>query len=427
MNLLQKAIQSITGRNRGSQAQSVSLAKDERDFRAARRLKRHTPYKVGLEINNLELAIQAAENPYHPDRRRLYAIYDEVMDDGHLASVFQTRIDRVLAEPFVIVEEGLPIGERFNDDVRQLIYKQWLYDFLRYSLESKGWGHSLIEFAFNKADQTVKDVYLIWREHVEPETGKLHMEIYSEEHLPFRERPWNRFLLEVGDKYDLGFLKKAARLVILKKYSVTDWSRRSERYGQPLLGIKTARTRDEELDAIEEMAANFGSNGYVILDDTDEVQIIESSQAMTWQIFDGLAKRMDDEISKLILGQTMTTDTGANRAQAEVHERQLDSIIEADMRWLTFIINDELFPFLISKGYQLEGFRFEFYRTTEEGEQEAREERMGGAAGKYPGAQEEAASEEDPEPDVNAGQQSEELSRAQKKSPYRSVGRSSNA
>lgn len=423
MSIFTRAINVLfPARSGGNQEQ---LVKQERDFRAARKLKKHHRYQIPMEIGNLDVAIQAAESPLNPDRRRLYDMYEEAMQDGHLSSVWQTRVERVLAEPWVVVEEGKPVGKRFNEEAKKLLYKMWIYDFMRYSMDAKLWGHSLIEFARTREDGSVRDVYLIWREHVKPELGELHMELFTDEAILYRERPWSQVLLEVGDKYDLGLLRKATRLVILKKYSVTDWARRSERYGQPLLGIKTARTRDEELDALEDMASNFGANGYVILDDTDEVQIIESSQAFTWQIFDGLAKRMDDEISKLILGQTMTTDTGANRAQAEVHERQLDSIIEADMRWLTFIINDTLFPFLKKYGYQLDGFRFEFYRTTEEGEQEAREERMGGAAGKYPGQQasqqgnDGGKANQDPDnPDAD------ELARAQKKSPYLNAGRS---
>jgi len=420
MSFLSKARDFISTRLNQSGTSQIQLTKNERDFKAARGLKRHYRYHTSMEMENLDVAIKAAENPLNPDRRRLYAMYHEALQDGHLSSVVETRTSKVLAEPFVIIDEDNKVGERFSDDHRKLIYKSWFFDFLTYAHHSIFWGHSLVEFARDKKTDTVKDTFLIWREHVKPESGEIFMDLFTDTGIPYRERPWNQFLIEVGDKYDLGLLRKATRLVIMKKYSVTDWARRSERYGQPLLGIKTPRTSDAELDAIEDMAANFGANGYVILDDQDEVQIIESSQAFTWQIFDGLAKRMDDEISKLILGQTMTTDSGANRAQAEVHERQLDSMIESDMRKLTFIVNDVLFPYLIQHGYDLEGFRFEFFRTTEEGEQEAREERMGGAAGKYPGQDKEQAGYAYTKKTEST---EEELRRAEKKSPYLNAGR----
>lgn len=424
MSILSRLGQLLQFRRSATEPNTQQLTRNERDFKTARGLKRHYQYRVPLDMDQLDAAVLAAESPHNPDRRRLYGIYDAAMQDGHLTSVIQTRIERILAEAFVMVEEGKPIGKRFNEDHKKLIYKKWFFDFLRYALESKFWGHSLMEFSRVPGTGMVKDIFLLWREHVEPVQGELFMDVHSTtEGIPFREKPWSNFLLEVGDKYDLGILKKATRLVIMKKYSITDWSRRGERYGQPLLGIKTARTSKAELDELENMAANFGSNGYVILDDTDTVQIIESSQAFTWQIFDGLAKRMDDEISKLVLGQTMTTDSGSSEAQARVHEDQLDSLSEADMRWLTFTVNDELFPLLVKYGYPLDGFRFEFFRMTEEGEQEARETRMGGAAGKYPGQGNQG---QNTAPGADPKPPKEEL-RAEKKSPYLRGGTSTAA
>lgn len=422
MSILSRLGNYIFQRRSNSSQNTQQLTRNERDFRTARGLKRNYSYQVPLEMDQLDAAVLSAESPHNPDRRRLYGIYDAAMQDGHLTSVISTRIERILAEAFVMVEEGKPVGKRFNEDHKKLLYRKWFFDFLRYSLESKFWGHSLMEFSREPGTGMVKDIFLLWREHVEPVQGELFMDVHSTtEGIMFRERPWTNFLLEIGDKYDLGILKKATRLVIMKKYSVTDWSRRGERYGQPLLGIKTARQSDKELDALEDMAANFGSNGYVILDDQDQVQIIESSQAFTWQIFDSLAKRMDDEISKLVLGQTMTTDSGSSEAQARVHMDQLDSLSESDMRWLTFTVNDELFPLLKKYGYPLDGFRFEFFRMTEEGEQEAREERMGGAAGKYPG-QGNQGQKSDTGAEPN--QTEEELRRVEKKSPYLSAGKS---
>jgi len=58
-----------------------------------------------------------------------------------------------------------------------------------------------------------------------------------------------------------------------------------------------------------------------------------------------------DEISELIIGSSTLTGNTANRSQTEVHERTLDDKISAnDKRFISFIVNDQLFPLLQSMG-----------------------------------------------------------------------------
>lgn len=56
------------------------------------------------------------------------------------------------------------------------------------------------------------------------------------------------------------------------------------------------------------------------------------------EIHAAIIQSANDELAKLILGQTMTTDDGSSRAQAEVHERQQDSIHATDLSGMSAML-----------------------------------------------------------------------------------------
>ena len=77
--------------------------------------------------------------------------------------------------------------------------------------------------------------------------------------------------------------------------------------------------------------------------------------------YKNLADFCDDQIAKMMNGQTGTGKNGAWTGTAEVHERVLTEFTKARMRRIQDIINYQLFPFLIAKGYKLGGYEFKFY------------------------------------------------------------------
>lgn len=75
-----------------------------------------------------------------------------------------------------------------------------------------------------------------------------------------------------------------------------------------------------------------------------------------------LIERMNSELSKLFLGETLTTDVGKNgsRAQSQVHQDVSDDV-ETDLQnWFLNIVNEDLVPVLLNFGIQLEGFEIQY-------------------------------------------------------------------
>ncbi len=341
----------------------AELIKNDNKRRISLELTKNRTYKAEMQQDELRLAIEHAEDPMRPDRTILLAIYKEVMRDPHLLSQIRTNILKVIGSPWALFKEGT---DTIDEEATRLLQKEW---FQRYRYEfhlAKYYGHSLIEFQHMRTSKVkgmeleFKSIKVFPREHVRPETGEILIDPNNERGIPYREDPWNTWLVEIGDPFDLGLLNIAAREVIWKNYSRTDWSRMCEKFGLPLLAIKAATRNEDELAALEEMAANFGSNLWVILDDEDEVEIKERKGSDGHKIFEDKVRFCDEQNSKLISGQTGTSDQKAYVGAAQVQENILNEYMEEAMRNETFHNNDDLKDFLIKHGYPLDGLEFRY-------------------------------------------------------------------
>jgi hypothetical protein len=155
-------------------------------------------------------------------------------------------------------------------------------------------------------------------------------------------------------------LLECAYNVLWKYYSRSDWSRASEKFGMPILSIKAGTTNESELDDLETRAANFGTDGYVIVQAEDEVTIIERTGQNIHLIYKDNITLCDEQISKLINGGTASSDTKAFTGSAEVQERTLEDISSMRMQLVADEMNDKVLPFLEKKGFAVNGLRFDY-------------------------------------------------------------------
>jgi SPP1 gp7 family putative phage head morphogenesis protein len=340
------------------------IKKDSRK-RISFQLTRRRPFFTKMQQDELKFAIEMARDPERPRREMLYAFYENSLEDGHTFSQLRTIKIKAVGSPFAIFKEDT---DEIDEKATKLLMKPWFRKYRHIFHETPFWGHSLVEFQHMRKGKDLEwewiqknDIKLFPREHVRPETGEIVLDVADEHGIKYRDEPtFSKYLIEIGDYYDIGLGRIAAKENIWKSYTRSDWSRRAEKIGVPMLKIKTATTEKNELDKLEEMAANFGTNLWVILDDQDEADIIDDKNASGHLIFKDKALFCNEEISKLLVGQTGTTDEKAFVGSAEVHERILGEYVEERMREETEHINFTLFPFLIEHGYPLEGLEFRY-------------------------------------------------------------------
>lgn len=334
-------------------------------------LKRNRIYKFNMGLDEWKQAIALAEDVHYPDRWLLYELYRNIKRDGHVFSQTELRTLKTIGEPFVIMRNG-----KEDEKATRIMRRTWHKKYMRYCIESRFYGHSLVEFQEPKetSDFTseVSDVLLFPREHVKPETGEILINPSDKKGIPYRDNPAvGRWLMEFGDPMDLGIYLIVAKDQILKNYSRTDWAKHSEKFGSPILVIKTGATKDSELDKLEDMAANFGNNLYAILGDQDEPELMESNKTSAHEMYLAQSKYSDEQISKTINMQSATSDEKAFVGSAEVQERQLDDVIRYDMESYKEHFNESLKDFLIRQyNYTfLAGGEFEWVSFMREKEQ----------------------------------------------------------
>jgi len=331
----------------------------------AGKLKQVTEYESKLEIQNFVDNVRLAEDLTAPDRRPLNYHYKEFMKDAHLASLVNTRINKVLAEPFGLYDDN----GKLNEEATSLLKRPWFDRFVKYALEARFYGFSIIELPQIAPGREVENVFLIPRDNVDQVAGTIHIHStnWEDNGIPFREGPLVKDLIEIsGGPRDLGLLMICGKWVIYKGYSVSDWSRHSEKFGMPSIAIKTDTSDTKNIDAKEAFLRDFGANAYAILDLTDEIQLIEAAKNDPYKIYDSLIERADAQLSKIVLGQTGTTDEKAFVGSAEVHERTLDDYILADLRSLVYDINYKVIPRLLLRGYPIKGLSFDYKVNREE-------------------------------------------------------------
>ncbi|WP_400192803.1 DUF935 family protein [Hymenobacter sp. B81] len=297
------------------------------------------------------------------------AIYQQITKDNYLTGQIATLKNKVLSEGFAVVDDK---GKE-NHELLKLFQRPWFFEFLSRVLDTDFYGHTLINFDYPNEVGEFERFDIIPRGQVVPEMGQVLLRPTDDVGIPFRDfdADYTKLLLEVRLKDEegrdaLGILNKAAPEIIWKRYSRIDWSRRSEKFGMPLITLKSDATDDSEISNKEQALANMGANGWMIVDTSETLEIKESSSNQDGSIYKALTDACNDEIAYLISGQTATSQETGSRAGGEVHERVQEHYIQARMRFVFFFVNYELFPFLKQWGYQLEGYEWKWRKWIDE-------------------------------------------------------------
>jgi len=108
----------------------------------------------------------------------------------------------------------------------------------------------------------------------------------------------------------------------------------------------------------------MGGAGYAVIPDGTSLDFQAASGGTGQGAIDkDLLECCNAEVSKIFLGQTMTTDNGSSRSQSEVHKGVEEDIALADMRRVEFLLNWELKDRLERLGYPVSKGRFAFSMT----------------------------------------------------------------
>ncbi|WP_438287722.1 phage portal protein family protein [Phocaeicola vulgatus] len=299
-------------------------------------LQRTTDALTRKDIQDWRNAWQLAINVDSPNRKPLYDIYRDVDADLHLSGCIEQRKGFVMSRSFKIVgADGKEV-----EDAAHYFNQAWFRQLMKLSLDSVYWGHSLIELGDIVTDGDgcicYDGVKLIPRKHVIPEYGRVVTDLGQDwtTGLEYRRAPFTDWLIEAGQPDDLGLFLKAATQTIPKKNALAFWDTFAEIFGMPMRIAKTTTRDEKELAKMEKMMDSMGASLWGVFQEGTEIEVVESTKGDAFNVYDKRVDRANSELSKLIIGQTMTIEDGSSLSQSQTHLEVFENLVESDRTML---------------------------------------------------------------------------------------------
>lgn len=149
--------------------------------------------------------------------------------------------------------------------------------------------------------------------------------------------------LKSGLPWRGGLARVAAFSWMCKAYTLKDWMAFIETYGLPLrLGRYGPQATKADVEALYRAVANIGTDAAAVLPENMKIDFEQGANGTGDKIFENLARYVDEQLSKAVLGQTMTSDTGGSLAQAKVHDEVRHDIAASDARAISATLNRDL-------------------------------------------------------------------------------------
>jgi phage gp29-like protein len=170
------------------------------------------------------------------------------------------------------------------------------------------------------------------------------------EPVPERKFVVHRFGRRYDNPWGLGLGHQLFWPVFFKRKGVGFWLGALEKFGQPTgLGRYPAGTPEAEqkklLAALQAIATDAG----VAIPEGMTIELLEAKRSGTFESYRDLAQYMDAEISKIVLGETLTTAVGesGSRALGDVHNEVRLELTRADADQLSRTLNATLVRWIV--------------------------------------------------------------------------------
>lgn len=324
-------------------------------------LQQQTEMLTKKDIGAWRMAWQRAIDVQNPNRCALLDIYTDVGVDMHLTGCVGQRKGFVTKRGFKLVDKG---GKK-NDEVTALFETEWFDEFVSLVLDSRYYGHSLIQFdvAIDRDGQMQFPIpELVPRKHVRPEYGVIvrNQNDVPQSGISYREGEFADWCIEVGRPHDLGLYLKCCPSALSKKNMLAFWDGFGEIFGMPIRIAKTTSQDEKSRNKIQDMLAKMGAAFYGVFPNDTDIEIKESSRGDAYNVYDKRIDRANSELSKGVLNQTMTIDSGSSLSQSQVHLEVFENVINEDQKLVRNVVNNKLIPFMAKHGFPVVGYTFEW-------------------------------------------------------------------
>jgi phage gp29-like protein len=291
---------------------------------------------------------------------RDYLTLAEEMEERYLHYGAQVQTRRLAIEaitPSVQVPKGVPA--RVADAVHELVADSGLVDALGALTDGIAKGYAVVESIWEYQGGLLRPVALKSRDqrfflYDRVTQTELRLAVDGEpDGAPLAAA---KFVVhaprsKTGIPIRRGFARAACWAFLVQQFTLKDWAAFSEIFGMPLrLGKYHAGASDADKRALLRAVAGLSSDAAAIIPQGMEIAFVER-KALEGSTFEKLIDYVDRNVSKLVVGQTMTADKGASLAQAKVHNEVRLDILRADCRQLAHTVNADLVQWFVALNF----------------------------------------------------------------------------
>ena len=344
---------------------SALRSPDTRQISVAQLRDRWSTYPSnGLTPVRLAQILKSADNG---DVLRQAELFEEMEEkDAHLASQFQTRKLAVQGLDWQITPGGESArAKEITKFCTEFI--EGFTDFDDYLLDildalPKGYSLSEIIWEASSGEARIQDVKWVHAKKVTfwnsitPRVLTEDAPAHGEDLAPYK---WiyHRYKARSGYDTRAGIMRVCAWMYLFKNYDVKDWVGFAEVFGKPLrLGKYDSGSSVQDREALANAVRSLGSDAAGIISKATEIEFVQASVSGSLNIYETLARFCDDQMSKAILGQILTSEasgqSGAgSRALGSVHNEVRHDLTEADAKSVSKTITRQMLHPLVGFNY----------------------------------------------------------------------------
>lgn len=266
--------------------------------------------------------------------------------DLHYASVLQTRKLAVAGvEPDVEPGDDSALADEIANAYREQVVEQdYFADLVFDMLDALAKSYSVIQPLWDTSEKQWTFSGFEWQDprlFCFDRTRLRELRLKDPATIDGRPLPPGQFFVhypkvKTGVRLRGGLAMLATIAHVAKSYTLADWLAFCEVYGMPLRIAKydPLTMTQPEIDQLKIALANIGHDAAALIPNGATLEILDARRpaANGKNVFEGLANYWDGQVSKAVLGQTMTTDDGSSKAQAEVHDGVMLKYTRADAR-----------------------------------------------------------------------------------------------
>lgn len=234
--------------------------------------------------------------------------------------------------------------------VREVIDRDAFEDELIDVLDAVGKGVSATEIIWDTSESQWRPARLEWRDprwfrfDARDMRTLLVRDITGDQ--PLKPYGWivHQGRVKSGIPIRSGIARVAAWSFMFKAFTVRDWAVFSEAYGMPIrLGKYGKGATEADKDKLARAVASIASDYSAIIPVETLIEFVKADLGDSTDLYERRADWLDRQVSKVVLGQTQTTDaTAGGYATASVHDGVRADIERSDARQLAATLNRDL-------------------------------------------------------------------------------------